>query len=243
MIFVPGAGFYGHSGSSDFALDAALMARSTGRPVRSLWQRQDEPLHAPLNPAMKTKMTARLDVNGRIVAYDALVTSSPHSTRPAGLNELNLRAQQFISKPRSTAPGNDAQQPQGGADRNAVPGYAISAVQVVRQRPAYVPYRTVAMRGLGAFTQAISWSLKEEISFAGGQNLTQNWDDYPILKFSEVPCMQTRLIGPQDAPPLGAGEISSGPAGAAVVNTVRHVLGVVTDRLPLSRHAFVALLS
>ena len=50
-----------------------------------------------------------------------------------------------------------------------------------------------------------------------------------------------RLTAP--APPLGAGEISSGPAGAAVVNAVRHVLGVVTDRLPLSRHAFVALLS
>ena len=39
----------------------------------------------------------------------------------------------------------------------------------------------------GGIIQAISWSLKEEISFAGGQNLTQNWDDYPILKFSEVP--------------------------------------------------------
>ena len=114
MIFVPGAGFYGHSGSSDFALDAALMARSTGRPVRSLWQRQDEPLHAPLNPAMKTKMTARLDVNGRIVAYDALVTSSPHSTRPAGLNELNLRAQQFISKPMPMAPATMRSNPKVG---------------------------------------------------------------------------------------------------------------------------------
>jgi nicotinate dehydrogenase subunit B len=353
VIFVPGAGCYGHNSSDDVALDAALMARSLGRPVRSLWQRQDEFLHAPLNPAMKTKMTARLDVNGRIVAYDALVTSPPHSTRPAGLNEPNLRAQQFVSKPMPMGPGNDAPQPQGGADRNAVPGYEIPAVQVVRQRPAYVPYRNSAMRGLGAFTnvialeqlmescaeaagqdsiayrilhlddirakavietvcdmvgtrdegedvgyglgyaryknsagyiaciarvvvgddvsvsdvwsaadvgeaispdgtinqieggiiQAISWALKEEISFAGGQNLTRNWDDYPILKFSEVPRIQTRLIGPQDAPPLGAGEISSGPAGAAVVNAVRHVLGVVPDRLPLSRHALVTLLS
>ena len=55
--------------------------------------------------------------------------------------------------------------------------------------------------------------------------------------------MKTRLIGPQDAPPLGAGEISSGPAGAAVVNAVRHVLGVAPDRLPLTRHALVSLLS
>lgn len=168
---MPGAGFYGHNGSSDVALDVALMARSTGRPVRSLWQRQDELLHAPFNPAMKTKMIARLDVNGRIVAYDALVRSPPHSTRPAGLNELNLRAQKFISKPMPMAPGNDAQQPQGGADRNAVPGYAISAVQVVRQRPAYVPYRTVAMRGLGAFTNVIALEqLMESCGEAAGQD-------------------------------------------------------------------------
>lgn len=105
------------------------------------------------------------------MAYEALVTSPPHSTRPAGLNELNLRAQQFISKHMPMAPGNDAQQPQGGADRNAVPGYAISAVQVVRQRPAYVPYRTVAMRGLGAFTNLIALEqLMESCAEAAGQD-------------------------------------------------------------------------
>ncbi|MFT6073642.1 MAG: CO/xanthine dehydrogenase Mo-binding subunit [Yoonia sp.] len=353
VIFVPGAGCYGHNSSDDVALDAALMARATGRPVRALWQRQDEFLHGPLNPAMKAQMIARLDEDGRIVSYDALVTSPPHSTRPAGSEEPNLRAQQFLPHAMSMGPGNDAPQPQGGADRNAVPGYAIPAVRVVRKRPAYVPYRPSAMRGLGAFTnvialeqlmescaeaavqdsiayrlshledpraiavietvrdmvgprhdaedvgyglgyaqyknsagylaciarvvvgdevrvtdvwsaadvgeaispdgtinqieggivQAISWVLKEEVTFAGGQNLTKSWDDYPILRFSEVPRMKTRLIGPQDAPPLGAGEISSGPAGAAVVNAVRHVLGVVPDRLPLSRHALVTMLS
>lgn len=353
VIFVPGAGCYGHNSSDDVALDAALMARAAVRPVRVLWQRQDEFQHGPLNPAMKTQVTARLDEAGRMVAYDACVISPPHSTRPAGMGEPNLRAQQFMSDPMPMGPGNDAPQPQGGADRNAVPSYAIPAVRVIRQRPAYVPYRNSAMRGLGAFTnvialeqlmescaeaagqdsiayrlahlddpraiavieavrdmvgareggedvgyglgyaqyknmagyiaciarvvvsddvqvtdvwsaadvgeaispdgtinqieggivQAISWTLKEEVSFAGGQNLTQSWEDYPILRFSEVPRMQTRLIGPTDAPPLGAGEISSGPAGAAVVNAVRNVLGVVPDRLPLSRHALVALLS
>ena len=76
--------------------------------------------------------------------------------------------------------------------------------------------RSINLRG--GIVQAISWALKEEVRFAGGQNLTESWDDYPILKFSEVPEMHTRLIGPQDEMPLGAGEISSGPAGAAVVN-------------------------
>ena len=353
VIFSPGAGCYGHNSSDDVALDAALMARGTGCPVRALWQREDEFLHAPLSPAMKTRMTARLNSDGHIMSYNAHVVSPPHSTRPSGTDEPNLRAQQFLSRPMTMGPGNDAPQPQGGADRNAVPGYVIPAVCIVRDRPAVVPYRSSAMRGLGAFTniialellmescaeaagedaiayrlahlddvraiavieavgdmagccqriddvgfglgyaryknsagylaciarvvvgdeikvtdvwsaadvgeainpdgtinqieggivQAISWVLKEEVRFSGGKNLTQSWEDYPILKFSEVPRMQTRLIGPQDADPLGAGEISSGPAGAAVVNAVRNVLRVVPDRLPLSRHALVALMS
>lgn len=353
VIFAPGAGCYGHNSSDDVALDAALMARGVGRPVRALWQRQDEFQNAPLNPAMKTQMTARLDDAGRIVSFDARVISPPHSTRPGGADEPNLRAQQFLPNAMPMGPGDDPPQPQGGADRNAVPGYLIPAVRVVRDRPVHVPYRYSAMRGLGTFTnvialeqlmescaeaagqdgieyrlahlddpraiavietardmagtwdkaddvgygfgyaryknsagylacmarivvgdevrvtdvwsagdvgeainpdgtinqieggivQAISWALKEEIGFAGGQNLTQSWEDYPILKFSEIPRLQTRLIGPQDAAPLGAGEISSGPAGAAVVNAVRAVLGVVPERLPLSRHALVALLS
>ncbi|MDB4213515.1 molybdopterin-dependent oxidoreductase [Octadecabacter sp.] len=147
-------------------------------------------------------------------------------------------------------PGNDAPQPQGGAGYIAciarvVVGDDVSVSDVwsaAAVGEAISPDGTINQIE-GGIIQAISWAPIEEISFAGGQNLTQNWDDYPILKFSEVPWMQTRLIGPQDAPPLGAGEISSGRAGAAVVNAVRHVLGVVPDRLPLSRHALVALLS
>jgi nicotinate dehydrogenase subunit B len=353
VIFAPGAGCYGHNSSDDVALDAAVMARAVGRPVRALWQRQDEFLHGPLNPAMTTRLTARLGPDGRMLAYRADVISPPHSTRPAGEGEPNLRGQQFLSDPMPMGPGNDAPQPQGGADRNALPGYVIPAVRVVRARPAQVSYRPSAMRGLGAFTnvialetlmencaahagmdsiayrlwhlddpracrviealrdwpiprddgdgvgfgigyaryknsagymacmarvvvddavrvtdvwsvadvgetinpdgtlnqieggivQAISWALKEEVRFSGAQNLTTGWADYPILQFSEVPHLHTQLIQHPDAPLLGAGEISAGPAGAAVVNAVRDALGVTPDRLPLTRHALVALLA
>lgn len=353
VIFKTGAGCYGHNSSDDVALDAALMARAIKRPVRVLWQRQDEFLHAPIAPAMRTRMTATLNAQGQIMAYDACVTSPPHSTRPAGAAEPNLRAQQFLSNARPMGPGNDAPQPQGGADRNAVPGYRIPAVRVVRERPKDVPYRPSAMRGLGAFTnvialeqlmercattagqnsidyriahlddqraiaviktvrdmvgardvgegigygfgyaryknsagymacmaritigervqvsdvwsaadvgeaispdgtinqleggivQALSWALMEEVPFSGGQRISESWEDYPIFRFTDVARMHTQLIGPQEEPPLGAGEISSGPAGAAVVNAVQDVLGVAADRLPLNRHRLVELMS
>ena len=353
VIFAPGAGCYGHNSSDDAALDAALMSRLSGRPVRALWTRRNEFQHAPLSPAMKTRVTARLNGDGNIVAYDALVISPPHSTRPGGAEQPNVRSSQFLSNPIPMGPGDDAPQPQGGADRNATPGYNFPAVHVVRSRPEVVPYRYSAMRSLGAFNntialellmeecaeaagvdsidyrlahlddpraaevirkvhdmagdwsemegtgyglgysryknssgylaciarvevadevrvtdvwsagdigevinpdgtinqidggtlQAISWTLKEEIAFSGGVNLTEGWDDYPILPFSEVPRMHTKLIDRPDAPLLGAGEISSGPAGAAVVIAVRAALGVTPDRLPLTRHALVSMLS
>ena len=353
VIFAPGSGCYGHNSSDDVAIEAALMARLSGHPVRALWQRRDELQHGPLAPAMRTQMTARLDEGGRIVSFDARVVTPPHSTRPGGTEAPNMRAAALVSGGIPMGAGSDPVQPQGGGDRNAVPSYAIPAVRVVRVRPAIVPFRPSAMRGLGAFAnvialeslmdgcaeaagadpvdyrlrhlddprartvieaareiagaaeeaedagralgyaryknsagyvacvarvvvgdevrvtdvwtaadigeainpdgainqieggivQAISWTLKEEVPFAGGRNLAEGWEDYPILRFGEIPRLRTRLIGPQDAPPLGAGEISGGPAGAAVVGAVRRVLGVRPDRLPLTRHALVALLS
>lgn len=353
VIFAPGSGCYGHNSSDDVALDAALMAQGAGAPVRALWQREDEFLHAPLSPAMRTHVIARLDDAGKIVSYHAHVISPTHSTRPGGADEPNLRAQQFLLNAMPMGPGNDAPPPQGGADRNAYPGYVLGPVGVLRSRPMHVPYRHSAMRGLGAFTnviaiealmetcaeiagqdstlyrlahladpraravtqqaramsgdwqssdsvgyglgyarykysagytacvarievdgevhltdvwtvadvgeavnpdgtinqieggivQSIGWVLKEEITFSGGKNLTRSWEDYSILRFSEVPRMLTKLIGPQEDVPLGAGEISVGPAGAAVVNAVRQVFGVTPTRLPLNRHNLMSLLS
>ncbi|MDZ4095859.1 MAG: hypothetical protein U1D35_13250, partial [Paracoccaceae bacterium] len=76
-----------------------------------------------------------------------------------------------------------------------------------------------------------------------GQITTQSWQDYPILSFSEVPRVAVRLIEHPESPPLGAGEIASGPAGAAVVNAVCAALGVAPTRLPLTRAALITLLA
>ena len=39
--------------------------------------------------------------------------------------------------------------------------------------------------------------------------------------------------------PLGAAEISQGPAGAAVANAVRHAIGVRITELPITREAII----
>jgi nicotinate dehydrogenase subunit B len=42
MIYLDGAGSYGTNGHDDAAMDAALLSREVGRPVRVQWMRQDE---------------------------------------------------------------------------------------------------------------------------------------------------------------------------------------------------------
>lgn len=87
----------------------------------------------------------------------------------------------------------------------------------------------------GGIIQSLSWTLKEAVRLEGAYAAPQNWLDYPILKFSEIPEVSVSLIERPDDPPLGCGEVAQGPAAAAVGNAVRAALGVTIKDLPLTR--------
>jgi CO/xanthine dehydrogenase Mo-binding subunit len=85
----------------------------------------------------------------------------------------------------------------------------------------------------GGAIQATSWMLKEE-----GKVGATSWEDYPILKFSEVPKVEVRLVN-NDFPSLGAGEAAQGPSAAAVANALCDALGVRVRDLPLTPERIV----
>ena len=87
----------------------------------------------------------------------------------------------------------------------------------------------------GGIIQAASWTLKEEVRFIGGRVATATWDDYPILRFSEVPEIDIKLIEAQGEPALGLGEVAQGPTAAAIGNAVARALGARIRDLPLTR--------
>ena len=87
----------------------------------------------------------------------------------------------------------------------------------------------------GGAIQATSWTLKEGARFEDGRVASITWDDYPILRFSEVPAVEIELIDGQDEPPLGLGEVVHGPTAAAIGNAVAHALGARIRNLPLTR--------
>jgi nicotinate dehydrogenase subunit B len=92
----------------------------------------------------------------------------------------------------------------------------------------------------GGAIQATSWTLKEGVRFDEGRVASITWDDYPILRFSEVPAVEIELIDAPDQPPLGLGEVVHGPVAAAIGNAVAHALGARIRNLPLTRERIMA---
>ena len=76
VIYREGAGCYGRLSPDDAPLDAALMSRAVGKPVRVQWMRDDEHGWDPKGPAQL--MTVRAAVNGgKITAWDFVDRSFP----------------------------------------------------------------------------------------------------------------------------------------------------------------------
>jgi CO/xanthine dehydrogenase Mo-binding subunit len=92
----------------------------------------------------------------------------------------------------------------------------------------------------GGAIQSTSWTLKEQLKLGERGLATLGWEDYPILKFSEVPAVEIELIDRPELPSVGAGEAAQGPTGAAIANAVQNALGVRVRDLPLTPERIVA---
>ena len=114
---------------------------------------------------------------------------------------------------------------------------ATGSVRVPRVWSAVDAGQVITPDGLlnqieGGIIQAVSWTVKEELRFDQRGIVAKDWNDYPILGFAEVPKLRTTVLNQPDLPPLGAGEASQGPAGAAVANALARSLGKRVRALP-----------
>lgn len=92
----------------------------------------------------------------------------------------------------------------------------------------------------GGAIQAASWTLKEAVRFDRTRVTSTAWDDYPILKFSEVPAVEVEIVTRPDAPWVGAGEAAQGPTAGAIANAVCDALGVRVRDLPITPERIAA---
>lgn len=91
----------------------------------------------------------------------------------------------------------------------------------------------------GGATQATSWTTKERVRFNRRRITSDDWESYPILRFSEAPLVDVHIVDRPDQPSLGAGEAAQGPTAGAIANAVHAALGVRVRDLPLTPEAIV----
>jgi CO/xanthine dehydrogenase Mo-binding subunit len=71
-IWVPGPGAYGRNDAGDAAMDAAVLAKATGRPVRLQYMRDQGTGWDPKGPASIHRARAAIDGSGNMIGYDFL---------------------------------------------------------------------------------------------------------------------------------------------------------------------------
>ena len=98
----------------------------------------------------------------------------------------------------------------------------------------------VANQYEGGAIHGVSMALKEAVGFDARTVTSTDWDTYPILRFSEVPSVETRLIPRPEEKPLGAGEASLAPTIAAIANAIHDALGIRPRAMPFTPGNLVA---
>lgn len=170
----PGAGCYGHNGSDDAALEAALVARAIpGRPVLLKWSREDEHAWEPYGPAMRMELAAHLDDGGDVRFWSHETWSDTHVVRArpgaAGPQAGRFLAPRYLADPTPEPPRAPNLTVHGGIHRNATPPYAFPETRIVKHLVHDLPLRVSALRTLGAYANVFAAeSFLDEIAHAAG---------------------------------------------------------------------------
>jgi CO/xanthine dehydrogenase Mo-binding subunit len=92
----------------------------------------------------------------------------------------------------------------------------------------------------GGFLQAASWTLYEQVTFDRDGITSRDWDTYPILRFDNIPDIDTVLMDRPGEPYMGAGEAAAGPTAGAIANALYRATGLRLRRLPFTPDAIRA---
>ena len=91
---------------------------------------------------------------------------------------------------------------------------------------------TVKAQMEGAIVFGLSAALKGKITFENGSPSQSNYHDFPILKFSEMPVIETIIID-SDKTPEGIGEPGVPSIGPAIANAYFSATGKRSYTLPI----------
>ena len=173
VIHVEGPGCYGHTGTEDVSLDAALVARAVpGRPVLVKWSREDEHAWEPYGPPTVVKLQASLDARGTLLDWNHDVWGTTHNSRAFPYGErTKLLAAWYLERPVPRQPATPFMLSHAGLHRNADPLYAVPRRRVVKHFVEEMPLRSSSLRALGAYANVFAIeSFMDELAEAAGRD-------------------------------------------------------------------------
>ena len=218
VVYVEAAGCYGHNGADDAAAEAALLSRAVGKPVRVQWMRQEEHGWEPLGPAMVHTTNGGLDATGNLVAWEHIVYTPTHNTRPGGAGSLLAGQEQGV------LPEELPNAPRNAGTRNGPVNYVFANkrlvakhVRIFRTLPGSrspssplvnTLLRSTALRSLGGFSNSFAnESFLDELASAAGADPVQfrkkYLDDPRALTVVDAMARQANWGQRPPAPPSG----------------------------------------
>src|SRR6266853_500812 len=86
----------------------------------------------------------------------------------------------------------------------------------------------------GNVVQTVSRTLIEELTFDRSRVTSVDWENYPILKFPDVPDVAIRLMDRPTEKPWGAGEPTAAIVPAAIANAIYNATGARLRSVPFT---------
>jgi CO/xanthine dehydrogenase Mo-binding subunit len=213
--------------------------------------------------------TSTLRTLGSYTNVMAIETMMDALAREAGIDALEFRLRHLVDEraravlqavcarvrwgERGRSPGNG--RGLAFARYNNLKAYAAVVADVVVDESAHVRVTRVTLAAdvgqivdrdgvrsqlEGGAIQAVSWTLCEQVTYDADGITSRDWDSYPILRFDEVPDVETILIDRPGHPYLGPAECALSPTGAAIANAIHDAVGLRPTRLPFDADALRA---
>ena len=167
--------------------------------------------------------------------FNAAVQKAGWQTRPSP----RPNARQGVLSGRGIAFGEHGPEKRATIVADVQVDRASGRVRVSKIVIATACGRIINPRGLrhqvqGAVLQGVSRSLFEAVKFDRSHVTSLDWQSYPVLRFPDVPDIETVLLDQRDVEPSGAGELATVPVAAALCNAIFDATGVRLRQVPFT---------
>jgi CO/xanthine dehydrogenase Mo-binding subunit len=144
VIYKEGSGCYGLNGADTASLDAVVLSRAVGKPVRVQWMRDDEHVWEHFGNPMVIKLKGGLDARGNLTVWDYDSWSAGRGGRPGNVGAANLPTGYLLGLTLAAAATRAPSGPPLGSDTsNTEAGY-------LRDEQGTVPNARVIARSVAS---------------------------------------------------------------------------------------------